>query len=95
MSLQLSGAQQLVHLPLCFDLCFSGARFPSSAVSSHGVRKNEGFDYIDENGHVTCKRGYRKPLREIIPARPYKGMWQNMAGCYSESNHTRMKFKLF
>eukprot|EP00117_Sycon_ciliatum_P015373 scpid42875/ scgid15244/ len=59
-----------------------GARFPASAVSSHGVRKNEGFDYIDENGHVTCKRGYRKPLREIIPARPYKGVWQNTAGCY-------------
>eukprot|EP00117_Sycon_ciliatum_P041321 scpid49192/ scgid30246/ len=62
-----------------------GARFPASAVSSHGVRKNEGFDYIDENGHVTCKRGYRKPLREIIPARPYKGVWQNTAGCYTNA----------
>eukprot|EP00117_Sycon_ciliatum_P000884 scpid35240/ scgid6776/ len=59
-----------------------GARFQAGSMSSRGIHKYEGLDYIDEEGHVTCKQGYRKSLQENIPGYPYKGMWQNTAGCY-------------
>ncbi|XP_065194999.1 uncharacterized protein LOC135826304 [Sycon ciliatum] len=59
-----------------------GARLLAGSMTSRGIHRYEGFQYIDEEGHVTCKQGYRKSVLENTPAYPYKGMWQNTAGCY-------------
>eukprot|EP00117_Sycon_ciliatum_P011528 scpid42742/ scgid12971/ len=59
-----------------------GARLPGGAISSRGIRRDEGIRYVDESGRVKCHHGYRTSLRESIPAKPYKGIWQNTAGCY-------------
>ena len=37
---------------------------------------------------MKCLDGYRTSLRESIPAKPYKGIWQNTAGCYSKLSYS-------
>ncbi|XP_065195720.1 uncharacterized protein LOC135827123 [Sycon ciliatum] len=71
-----------------------GARLPGGAVSSRGIRRDEGVNYIEESSHVKCLDGYRTSLRESIPAKPYKGIWQNTAGCYKYVNEISRSTKL-